>query len=274
MPWLALCAFLAPTGPGRAADASDWVTAKDSAARLIGGGRVDGLTSPIYRAGIEIKLSRGWKTYWRYPGDTGLPPRFNFAGSKNLKTAEVLWPAPFRFADAGGFSIGYKDSVVFPLRITPTDPKQPVSVKLALDYAICEKLCVPAEAKLELDLDKQASAHQAILLASERSVPRRASLGDRSALAVESMQVDRTQRPRVTVTIAAPKGATADLFAEGPGSDWSLPLPQPIGDQSGSRRQFTFDLDGVPPGTSTAGAVLKLTAVSDGMAVEVTAPLD
>ena len=274
LPWLTLCALVATANVGQAAEASSWVNGKHSAARLIGGGQVDGPSSPSYRAGIQIKLSPGWKTYWRYPGDTGVPPRFDFAGSRNLKAAEVLWPAPTRFADAGGFSVGYKEGVVFPLRITPTDPKQPVSIKLTLDYAICEKLCIPAEAKLNLDLDKHTSAHDPILLASERSVPRHTSLGDHSALAVRTVHVDRKDRPRVTVTIAVPKGATADLFAEGPASNWSLPLPEPVGDQSGTLRQFTFDLDGLPPGASMAGAVLRLTAVADETAVEVTAPLD
>ncbi len=271
--WLTLSIPLATTSV-RAADASDWAHEKHSAARLIGGGLVNG-SPQLYRAGIEIKLAPGWKTYWRYPGDSGVPPRFDFSGSRNVKNAEVLWPAPSRFADAGGFSIGYKEAVILPLRITSSDPAQPVSLTLALDYAICEKLCVPAEAKLQLHLDKQSVTHDAALAASERRTPKRAALGEPAALAIQSVRVDRTGAPRVIVTIVAPKGAKADLFAEGPSGNWSLPLPEPVGDHTGATvRQFAFNLDGVPPETSTAAAIITLTAVTDETAIEVAAPLD
>ncbi len=71
------------------------------------------------RAGIEIKLQPGWKTYWRYPGDSGVPPQFDFAGSENLASAEVLYPAPHSFKDEAGTSIGYKETVVFPVASRP-----------------------------------------------------------------------------------------------------------------------------------------------------------
>jgi DsbC/DsbD-like thiol-disulfide interchange protein len=203
-----------------------------------------------------------------------VPPRFDFSGSQNLKGAEVSWPAPIRFSDAGGTSIGYKGSVILPLRITPQDPTQPVRLKLALDYAVCEKLCVLAEARLSLDLEKQGAAYDAILAASERQAPRRAKVGEPAEPAIRAVRVERTNPPRVTVTLAVSSGVKADLFAEGPGGDWSLPLPEPIGDQAGSVRQFAFNLDGIPPGTSTAGAIITLTAVTDEGSIEVATPLD
>ena len=60
------------------------------------------------RAGIELRLAPGWKTYWRYPGDSGIPPRFDFAKSRNVKSVTVRWPAPQRLTDESGTSIGYK----------------------------------------------------------------------------------------------------------------------------------------------------------------------
>src|SRR5262245_48206912 len=91
--------------PGEAADASPWDKGSNWSVRLIGGAAQAGLV----RAGIEIKLDPGWKTYWRYPGDSGIPPRFDFAGSGNVKAVAVMWPAPHRFPDGAGHSIGYKD---------------------------------------------------------------------------------------------------------------------------------------------------------------------
>src|SRR5262249_31521832 len=88
----------AVSAPAFAADVSPWDTGKYWAARLIAG-NVDGSN---LRAGLEIKLDPGWKTYWRYPGDSGVPPVFDFASSENVKSVTVLWPAPQRFPDGSG----------------------------------------------------------------------------------------------------------------------------------------------------------------------------
>ena len=45
-------------------------------------------------AALQITLAPGWKTYWRQPGDTGIPPRFDFSGSENLTILDVIYPAP------------------------------------------------------------------------------------------------------------------------------------------------------------------------------------
>src|SRR5712691_2839794 len=89
-----------------AADASPWDGDTHASLRLIAGSRT---SDAMARAGIEIKLAPGWKTYWRYPGDSGVPPRFDFAGSENVKSIEIMWPAPHRLSDESGITIGYKD---------------------------------------------------------------------------------------------------------------------------------------------------------------------
>src|SRR5450631_1823940 len=93
----------------RAADASPWVEDNYSAIRLIAGANKNGADS--LRAGIEIKMQPGWHTYWRYPGDSGVPPRLSFSGSDNLAAVKVLFPAPHAFTDEAGTTIGYKGSV-------------------------------------------------------------------------------------------------------------------------------------------------------------------
>ena len=99
--------------PARAADASAWRQDIHSAFRLIAGANKAGAT-PM-RAGIEIKMQPGWHTYWRYPGNSGVPPRFDFSGSENLAGAKVRYPAPHLYSDETGNTLGYKDSVIFPL---------------------------------------------------------------------------------------------------------------------------------------------------------------
>ena len=231
------------------------------------------------RAGIEIRLSRGWHTYWRYPGDAGVPPRFDFAGSQNVKAVEVLWPAPRRLPEAGLDTIGYDRDLILPLRVTPQDEAKPVTLSVKLDYAICEKLCVPAQTKAALALARGASAQDARLVAAEARVPRKVALGTEpapgagSGLAVRAVRREN-DRPRVLIDVAAPAGATVDLFAEGPDEQWSLPLPVAIDGAGSGLQRFTLELDGAPPGVKYEGARINLTVVTEGDAIEVPIHLD
>ncbi len=161
--------------PAQAQDASPWDGEPHGATRLIAGASLKSAGTKLVRAGIEIGLDPGWKTYWRYPGDSGVPPTLDFAGSENIKSVTTLWPAPERFADgAGGYSIGYHGDVVLPLRIVPNDATKPSSLRLKLGYAVCGKLCVPAQADLDLTLSGKAGAEEPTLIAAEARVPRRA----------------------------------------------------------------------------------------------------
>jgi DsbC/DsbD-like thiol-disulfide interchange protein len=265
-------ALVIAIGPGRAAGASASVGDARSALRLIAGTPADG--EPFLRAGVEIKLAPGWKTYWRYPGDSGVPPRFDFARSTNLRAIEIDWPAPHAWRDDGGASIGYKDTVILPLRVTAQNPAQPVALALAFDYAICERLCVPVYGSAELTLPS-AATDDAALARAEASVPKRSELGSGSGVAIRAIAREGDwPRPRIVVDVAAPADAAIELFAEGPNADWALPVPEPAGEGPGGARRFAFLLNGVPPGVAPQGATLRLTAVSGGEAVEASFRLD
>lgn len=275
-PELALVfALCAASSSASASDVSSWDNDIRSAIRLIGGGAVRESGEPVLRAGVEIKLQPGWKTYWRYPGDSGVPPVFDFAGSDNVKTATVLWPAPVRFSDGAGHSIGYKGGVIFPLRVMPLDPAKPVVLRLNLDYAVCETLCVPAKGKAELRLSRAAGSQDTALKSAEARVPRLRSLGEGPPLALHKAWRETTAgKARIVVEVAASPGAEVDLFAEGPTSDWALPLPEPVAGAPAGTKRFAFDLDGLPAGTSAQGAELKLTATAGQEAVEALFRLD
>jgi DsbC/DsbD-like thiol-disulfide interchange protein len=258
-----------------AADASPWDNDLRSAARLIAAtARGDGV-SRLFRAGVQIKLQPGWKTYWRYPGDSGVPPTFDFATSDNVKSVTVLYPAPMRFDDgAGGTAIGYQGAVVLPLRVVPQDAGKPVMLRLKLDYAACEKLCVPAKAALALTLTGAGGTEEAAVGAAEARVPRATAIGDSATPSVRAVRREaRTGKPHIVVDVA-PAGSHVTLFAEGPTPDWALPLPQPIAGAAPGSQRFAFALDGVPAGAKPEGATLRLTAVSGEQAVEVAFRLD
>jgi DsbC/DsbD-like thiol-disulfide interchange protein len=255
--------------PARAADSSAWDGNQRSAVRLIGGPRLAG--SATIRAGIEMRLAPEWKTYWRYPGDSGIPPRFDFTKSRNVKSVTVRWPAPQRLADEAGTSIGYKHDVAFPLDVVPDDGSNPVTLALAIDYGVCEKLCVPVDAKAELTITGQATEHDGKIAASDARVPKPATPGQDGALSVRAV---KREGSRVLVDVAYPAGAPVDLFAEGPTPDWALPVPSPVAGAPEGQQRFAFELDGLPPNTKPDGQTLLLTAVAGEQAIEVPYRLD
>ena len=241
------------------AQTSPWAQGDKSRARLLAAG---GLGEGRYLAGVEIRLAPHNLTYWKLPGDAGVPPVFSFEGSKNLKSAQPLYPAPRRFPEAGGEAFGYMDEVLFPLWITPTDPTKPVNVRLKLDYATCDKICIPARAELSLDLAPGAgrSEDSTLLQAWMGRIPRPA--GDPAAPRPLLTPDDKPNVWRVRFAGQAP----TDLFAEGP-DDWFFDT-KPNGDG--------FDLIlAQKPADAPAGPVeLVLTMVSGERAFEARTPLD
>ncbi|MBI4273165.1 MAG: cytochrome C biogenesis protein [Rhizobiales bacterium] len=260
------------TVDARAAESSSWDGDERGAVRLIAASYER--DSGLYRAGLEIRLGSGWKTYWRYPGDSGVPPRFDFAHSDNVKSATVLWPAPRLFSDVEGDTIGYKDNVILPLRIAPRDPAKPVTLRVRFDYAVCEKLCVPAQASAELTLAKAPGSADKQLTEAEARVPKPAKLGESGVLSVRGIKQEAAAPPRLLVDIAAPAQTKIDLFAEGPTSEWALPIPKPVAGAPAGLQRFSFTLDGKPAGANAKDAVLKLTVVAGDKAIEVPFHLD
>jgi DsbC/DsbD-like thiol-disulfide interchange protein len=272
--------FCATSSTAIAADASPWDDDMQSAARLIAARALNESGDRVFRAGVEIRLKDGWKTYWRYPGDSGVPPALDFSTSQNVKAVTVRYPAPMRFPDgAGGNSIGYKGVVILPLHVVAQDASKPVTLRLKLDYAACEKLCVPAEAKLELVLNGAESANETALGAAEARVPKTAEIGGAGTPAIRGVRREaasgkQSSKPRIVVDVAAPAGAPVVLFAEGPTAQWALPLPEPVAGAPAGVQRFAFELDGLPPGEKPDGAILRITAVSGDNAVEVAFRLD
>ena len=260
-----LVVTVAVSRPALAGDASAWDGDQRAAVRLIAGAQ----RGTVRRAGIEIRLASGWKTYWRYPGDSGIPPRFDFSHSKNVKSVTVRYPAPHRLTDESGTSIGYKHGVVFPLDIVVQNAAQPVMLAVKADYAVCEKVCIPAEGKAELNLTGRPGAQDGWLKQNDALVPVAAQIGEGGTLAVRSVT---RENKRILVDVAAP--GAIELFAEGPAADWALPVPAPVDGAPAGQQRFAFELEGLPPNTRPGGATLMLTAVSGGQAIEVPYRLD
>lgn len=247
----------------RAEDASPWQRDTHSAVRLLAGSR----SGPVLLGGIAIQLQPGWKTYWRTPGDSGVPPRYDFSKSENVEAVTVLWPAPSKFDDgAGGTALGYKQQVVLPLRIVAKNADKPVMLRAQISYAVCDKLCIPVEANAELSFASVASTEDGALSDALNAVPKPANVGDPNPLTIRD--VKREGKTNVVVDVTAPDARDVSLFVEGPTPDWALPVPKLVDQSTPGVKRFVFELDGLPPGVSPEGAALKLTLVGGDRAYE------
>jgi suppressor for copper-sensitivity B len=151
--WAALaaaCCLFAPASRAEAA-ASAWIGDDHAAVRLLSATEATG-SAPYVDAGIEIRLAPGWHTYWRSPGDAGIPPHVDWKGSRNLADARIAWPAPRRVSISGFETAAYDNDVILPVTVSLARPGARLVLHASVDYAACAQICVPYHARLSLDL--------------------------------------------------------------------------------------------------------------------------
>lgn len=110
----------------------------------------DGFDGTSWHTGVLIELEPGWKTYWRMPGDSGIPPEFTWTPSRPARV-EVAFPTPSRHVDKSGEAVGYDTEVLFPVTVTPEKPDA-LDLKLDLFFAVCKDVCIPAKAQAAISL--------------------------------------------------------------------------------------------------------------------------
>lgn len=180
------------------------------------------------RAALRITLAPGWKTYWRDPGEAGIPPSFDFAGSRNAGPARVGFPAPHRFSDGYGMSNGYSGDMAVTFVMPQTAPGEPTDIRLKILLGVCEKICVPVQAELALGVPARvmspadgASAASPAVAEAFAALPPASEPG--TGIVGARLTADGTH---ILVSTAAPLDpATSDLFVAGP-RGWSFGPPE------------------------------------------------
>lgn len=120
---------------------------------LPGWRRADG----THVAAVRLKLKDGWKTYWRSPGDGGIPPRLTWSGSRNVRTLDPMWPTPIVFIQSGLRSVGYTHEVVVPVIIEPRRNGKDISLNGRLEIGVCKDICIPETLHVEARLPKSVN---------------------------------------------------------------------------------------------------------------------
>ena len=233
---------------------SQWVDGHNSRARLISGGGI---------AGVELELPEGWKTYWRYPGEAGgVAPAFDWSQSTNLESAQVLYPAPKRFTDASGETIGYKGNVTFPVRLKPKDASKPIDLRVAFDYGVCKDICIPAQAELALTVPPDADASEDLINAMSR-VPAPPDARRETDPLVTGVVTELTgDKPRIVLRAEVPAGDHVDAFVDAPDGLY-VPLPKKTADDGKGAVAFEVDLSKDVDIAALKGKKLSATVVSD-----------
>lgn len=238
-------------------------------ARLVVAG---GMESGAYRAALELDLPEGWHTYWRNPGDAGIPPIFDVARSVNLRDFSVAYPVPVRHTDGAGTSMIYEGRLLLPIQAVPVRPEAPVTLTVRVLYGLCAEICVPAEADVTARLEPAAVPDQAAaddIAAFEARVPERA---DDERIAIDRFDFDtKTARGKADVSVAD-DGRLIDLFVTAP-AKWYAAPPEPAHTDD-NRRRFTIALEGPSGATGVEGVELDFVLVEKDRAFEVIRRLD
>ena len=217
-------------------------------------------------AALHLQLRDEWKTYWRAPGDAGVPPEFDWSGSENLAGVRPIWPRPDLFDFQGMQTIGYKHSLVLPLEVTPLDPAKPVVLRASVDLGLCKDICVPAQLVLGDDLPMPGAPDPLIAAALGR-LPQDGASAGLADLACTAEPIE--DGLRVTARMTLPQGTGPETVVMEPQA------PVWVSDATVLRQGdvLVAQADFVPsPGQAfdLTPETLRLTVLDETRAVEVT----
>lgn len=210
-------------------------------------------------AGLSIELAPGWKTYWRSPGEGGIPPRFNWSGSQNLAGVEVSYPVPEVSVQNGMTSVGYDRNVVFPLKVRAKDSAKPVELQGEIHIGVCEEICIPMTLSVSAMLP-EVGAHDSTIA---RELASRPIEGGRFACVIEPISDGLRVEAQATVKVMA--GETV-IVEGGETGTWVSP---PVLSREGER--LTASVEMVPPSAqpfALARSDVRMTVIGQGGAVE------
>ncbi|MCF3640147.1 hypothetical protein LXM94_09215 [Rhizobium sp. TRM95111] len=206
---LCLVGIVAPRDAGAAA--SQWVESQ--------GGRVRLVTLPADAEGnirglLDIRLLPGWKTYWRDPGESGIPPEIALPDAAGVTLEKIGFPLPKRFDDGTTRYVGYDRSVGLPLALRSSGGSQAVTASVFL--GICKEICIPLQANLTADAGGESFANPLDVAAVEQAEARLPAAAG-GAFRVTAASWD-AQQQHLSVTFIAPAGGhLPEAFASGDG---------------------------------------------------------
>ncbi len=215
---------------------------------------------------LQIELEKGWKTYWRSPGNSGIPPEISFNGSKNIASVKLHFPVPIAFGDGDNLTAGYKGSVIFPIAIEPLFQDRSVSLKVKGLLGICGEVCLPVEFTLSLEEDGKGASTRDVASALLSATSNLAGTF-KEDFKIEISKFVRSPQPKIKVSTKVPMGTKiATLYIEGP-LEWYL-IPVRATKIEDGKAYFNVSLADVPKSAKPLETKLTYTLVADGVGIE------
>ncbi|MEM0948776.1 MAG: protein-disulfide reductase DsbD domain-containing protein [Pseudomonadota bacterium] len=233
-------------------------------AQLLPGWRME---NGRHMAALRLTLAPGWKTYWRAPGDAGIPPQFDWSGSANIRGAVPHWPTPSVFDQNGMRSVGYKNELTLPIEFAPQTPGKPMTATGRIVLGVCEDICIPVNLVVGAELPMEVGAGAGAI---------RDALGDRPISASKAgvgrvvCQVEPiSDGLRVSVSAEMPRlpGLEQAVIEF---SDPAVWVSEAQTSRDGSRLVAVVDM--VPPEAAPFAMArdgVRLTVLGDGRAVDI-----
>lgn len=219
-----------------------------------------------HMAALSLTLAPGWKTYWRSPGEAGIPPMLDFEGSTNVQAVRLHWPSPAVFEVNGMRTIGYHDRLVLPIEITPQRAGQPIALELYVDLGVCRDICLPAHLDLSALLPSQGKPDAAIRAALSDG-PARAR--DAGLTDIRCAVVPIDDGLAMTTSITMPRLGPNEAVVIEP-ADGTIWVSQSDTSRAGAMLTAVTDL--VPPNGAPFAldrSTLRVTVVGEAGSVEV-----
>ncbi len=189
--------------------------------------------------GLRIQHQPQWHTYWKNPGDSGLPTELHWQLPQGWQAGDVAWPLPHRIPIGTLVNYGYEGDVLLPVPVTVppgwalADGASDVEVRLRATWLVCRQECIPEEGEFRLRLPLQgslamhASAFEAATYAQPTELPAHADSRAHIAAPATGSAEPATLQLRVAGLPATLHGQTLQLFVETAGLiEHSAPLSQ------------------------------------------------
>ncbi len=256
------CVMLLGTVSYAHAASSEWVETEGGRIRLTTLAPND---EGVIRGILDIDLSPGWKTYWRDPGDAGVPPSIGIDASVNVKDLQLDFPPPERIDDGYSIWAGYSYPVALPITLTQDRPGDASRLEADVFLGLCETICIPFKTRLSVEIDPDEtpnSFEMRLVEDAHASLPQ----GPETDFDVIDTVLSDTG-DSLTLWVTHPESSSdAELFITGP-MGWYFDIPKRT-DSADDRSAFTIDIVDRPEGGHLSGHSLRLLVTTSDRSME------
>ena len=171
-------------------------------------------------AAIQLTLEPGWKTYWRAPGDAGIPPHFDWSRARNIAGVDISWPTPTVYSENGMRSLGYSGQVVLPMHITPKRAGAPMRLRTEMSIGVCAEVCVPHTLHVDTMLDAADLSPTPAIVAALADLPYAADEAGVTGAACRVAPTDHGLSIEARVTLPHTGGTEVAVIEPGTPGVW------------------------------------------------------